>query len=94
MKSIDALNFYKNYYADFDMQKALDLLPYEIHADDPLYQEKYAGMQIDKLTGVDKLFNEHLTQDEKSLYQYLLDTQGKEKAADEHARPRKNVIIQ
>ena len=28
MKSIDALNFYKNYYADFDMQKALDMLDF------------------------------------------------------------------
>ena len=28
MKSIDALNFYKNYYDDFDMQKALDMLDF------------------------------------------------------------------
>jgi len=59
-----------------NFEKAIKLLPYEIHIEDPEFISKYKDGVYGDFPELDDIFNDNMTDTEKALYSYLKATKG------------------
>ncbi len=57
-------------------EKAIKLLPYEIHIEDELFIGKYKDKKYGNFSELSDIYNNNMTDTEKALYSYLKDTKG------------------